>query len=154
MNLRTVLIVLACIFLAGIIIAAGADDPDQADKPATRPETSAVDDNIKRAIVGDDDIIRATLGQRLELTVEADVDDSVQAFGQTETVGPNLPAMFSVLLDEVGTHGVKLVGADKRVGRVVVTEPEGAEATPKEPAEPNDPRRSPPATSGGTAPGA
>lgn len=164
MKLRTVLIVLACVLLAVPIVLAGADDPDQASKPPDRPAASPTQElGVKRAIVADDDIIRARVGQRLQLTVEADAPDSVQAFGQTEAVAPESPAMFSILLDEAGTHGIVLTSTDERVGRVVVTEPEKAEATGKskartQPQEPkterSDPRRSPPEVSGGTQPGA
>lgn len=161
MSLRTVLIVLACILIAAPIIAAGADDPDQATKPAQRPAAPAAPDGVpevKRAIVADDDIIRARVGQRLELTVEARTVDSVQAFGQTEAVTPESPANFSIQLDEAGTHGIVLVSTDERIGRIVVTEPEkepaAPQARPKQPERKPEPRRSPPSVSGGTAPDA
>lgn len=134
MNLRTVLITLAVVLLVTSIIGASASDENQAVKPP-EPTTAErgrqfVADPTTRGTLPRDKVVRAKVGQLVELTVHSTLFDSVTVAGagETEAVAPGAPAEFSFVPDRVGSFPVSLESSGRSLGRVVVTA--GTESTP------------------------
>jgi hypothetical protein len=66
--------------------------------------------------------IRVEVGDQLALAVASRHTDQVEIpdLGELEDVFPDTPARFDLLLSEPGRHAVRLVTADRTVGRVEV----------------------------------
>jgi hypothetical protein len=66
-------------------------------------------------------LIRVKTGQRLVLLVGGPVGDdiSIPAFGLTETMTPQAPAHFDLIVDRAGRFPVRAFGADRVVGTIV-----------------------------------
>jgi len=81
--------------------------------------------NRKRLVV-----VPVARGDQLSLVVRSRRFDQVEipAFGLIEPVGPGIPARFDLLAREVGTYGVRLVGADRLAARIEVTPPQDGES--------------------------
>jgi hypothetical protein len=126
-NLRTVLLVLATVLLVTSVLGALAPRDDQARKPdrplrpapaAAAPDAPA--DGTARGVLPRDKVLRARVGQLVELTVTATAPDSATFDGLTDAVAPGSPATFSFVADAAGSYPVSLSISDDRVGRVVV----------------------------------
>ena len=59
----------------------------------------------------------------MRLEVAGDVLDSVELDGldRIEVIEPVTPALFEVLAERPGTYAIRLVAADRRIGRLVIT---------------------------------
>ena len=68
--------------------------------------------------------IRLRVGDTLELTVRGEVVDSVQLgdFG-VEAVDPEAPALFALRVETAGTHPIRLLDAERDLGRLLVAAP-------------------------------
>jgi hypothetical protein len=93
-----------------------APTPDPAAGSRRVVETLKADDGVRPATV------RARLGDVVELTVEGDLLDSVELEGlnEIEPLEPGSPARFEVLAEAEGRFGVRLIDADRRIGRIDV----------------------------------
>lgn len=78
--------------------------------------------------------VRIELGDQLRLAVAADALDEVEirALGETEAVDPVSPALFDLLPADPGTYPIRLVEADRVIGRIEVEAAAAKEPTPKE----------------------
>ena len=72
--------------------------------------------------------VRIRLGDQLELRVTSPRPDQVEIprLGELEDVDPDAPAHFDLLPFEVGSYPVRLVEADRTIGRVEVKPPQAA----------------------------
>jgi len=125
--LRRVAILLGVLLLLSAVLTALAPRRERADEnraptpargtPAREDVTAAV-----RATLPRDRIVRARVGDNIELTVNARQLDSatIEGFGLTDAAGPGAPAQFSFRADRAGTFPVMLALSDQRAGRVVV----------------------------------
>jgi hypothetical protein len=68
-------------------------------------------------------VVPVTLGDQLPLIVRSRKPDLVEipALGLLEPVNPNAPARFNVFADATGNYGIRLVNADRVVGRIEVS---------------------------------
>ncbi len=75
-------------------------------------------------------VVPVALGDQLSLTIASDRADLVEipAIGLIDSLGPNGPALFNVFASRVGSYGIRLVEADRLVGRIEVT---GGQKPPK-----------------------
>jgi len=67
-------------------------------------------------------IVRARPGDVVELTVEGDVLDGVELEGlnEIEPLEPGSPARFEILAEAEGRYAIRLLDADRRIGRIDV----------------------------------
>lgn len=70
---------------------------------------------------GAPEVVKVHPRQRLVLLVGGAVGDdiSIPAFGLTETMTPEAPARFDLIVDRRGKFAVRAFGADRVVGRIV-----------------------------------
>jgi len=126
--LRRVAILFAVLLMLSAALTALAprresDDDNRATTPP--PATTARDDVTAavRATLPRDRIVRARVGDNVELTVTAREPDSatIDALGLTDSAIPGAPAQFSFRADRAGTFPVMLTLSGRRAGRVVVS---------------------------------
>lgn len=120
--LRRVLIIFAVVFLVGTLLGGLAPREDQASKPDLPPVAATPADTV-RATLPRDEVVRAEVGDLVELTVTAEQVDSatIEDLGLTEALAPEAPAQFSFLADRPGSFPVTLTLTDDRAGRIVVS---------------------------------
>lgn len=124
--LRRVAILFAVLFVASAVVTIVAPRPDPADDPTprtspTRPGGADVTAAV-RATLPRDKVVRANVGDLVELTVTSAEPDSatLPAFGLTDASGPEEPARFSFLADRPGRFDVRLLLSGEAAGRIVV----------------------------------
>jgi hypothetical protein len=69
--------------------------------------------------------VRVEVGDQLRLTVRARHPDEVElaGLGELAYVDPYAPAVFDLRAFEPGSHAVRLLEADRVIGRVVIEDP-------------------------------
>jgi Rieske Fe-S protein len=124
---RRITILLAVILGGTVIVAIAAPREEPADDPTPRTiATTPTGADVRAVVRGTlprDKVVRAKVGELVELTVTSDVPESVaiEDFGLTEGVERGAPARFSFLADREGRFAVTLtLGETKTVGRIVV----------------------------------
>lgn len=97
---------------------AGDRSPDTATASATGADVTAA----VRGVLPRDRVVRARVGDDVELTVTARGPDSVTigGLGLTDAAIPGAPAQFSFRADRAGTFAVALTISGGRAGRIVV----------------------------------
>jgi hypothetical protein len=141
MAARRLLIVM--LVMLGISTLAAALVPPQQSREGegtteTSPETTPTDTvpeeprgRLFRAAINTSDdrveVIPLRTGDQLELAVRSRRRDQVElpAFGLIAAVGPDGPALFDVLAEKPGEYAIRLVEADRVVGRIEVRNPTG-----------------------------
>ena len=96
--------------------------PPVAPTPAAEPAQPRL---VERTLEADPDrpvVVRARVGDTVRLVVRGDILDSVEVegTGEIEQVEPDSPARFELLADERATHGIRLVDAGRRIGRLEI----------------------------------
>jgi len=116
------------LLLATFAAAMAPRAPVPAPPPSALPDRVADGDlgTVERRISVDDGpstAVRVKRGDILRLDVSGDVLDSVELDGldRVEVIEPVTPAMFEVLAERPGTYPIRLVAADRRIGRLVIT---------------------------------
>jgi hypothetical protein len=122
---RRVLLILASVLLLGAVVGAMGPRENQAVKPDLPAGRPAGTDRTVRGTLPREKVVRARVGDLVELTVVARAVDSatIEGFAQTEAVAPGAPARFSLLADRAGSFPVTLVLSGDRAGRIVVAAP-------------------------------
>lgn len=59
-------------------------------------------------------------GDLVELTVSGSERDAVMVLGRIDSIHPASPARFSLLAGEPGQHPIELLGAERRIGTLVI----------------------------------
>lgn len=133
--LRHIAILFAVLLALSAALTVIAPRPDRNDEnssarpvaptPAREDVTTAV-----RATLPRDRIVRARVGDNIELTVTARAPDSatIAGFGLTDATSPGAPAQFSFRADRAGRFPVTLTLGDQRAGRIVVSAPRSPSA--------------------------
>jgi hypothetical protein len=124
---RRVAVVFAALLALGVVVLIVVPRSEPADDPTPRtvPKGNDVRDAV-RGTLPRDKVVRAKVGELVDLTVTSRVPDSaaIDAFGLAEATDRDAPARFSFLADRQGSFDVTLqLGKEKTVGRVVVSEP-------------------------------
>jgi hypothetical protein len=133
MAARRLLIVM--LVLLGVSTLAAAlvppRSPREGSTTSTTTETEPVDtvprgEGKSARIEVDSDrisVVPVALGDQLSLTIASRRADLVEipAIGLIDSLGPNGPALFDVFASRVGSYGIRLVEADRLVGRIEVT---------------------------------
>jgi hypothetical protein len=132
-------LVIVMLVLLGIsTLAAALVDPPEAGEeedaqlqPPPRPDPRG---ELVRERIGADrrspTVIRIAVGDQLVLTVTSESADQVEipAIGELRFVGPLAPARFDLLAREEGSYAVRLVEADRMIGRIEATARRSPEA--------------------------
>jgi hypothetical protein len=134
MAARRLLIVM--LVLLGISILGGTLLPTQRARDRTTTATETTEEPIVRDTVPPGKLLRRTIevpapvqkaipvnvGDQLLLLVASKKHDEVEIpkLGLVDAVDPFAPARFDILAVEAGSFPIRLVAADRRVGRIVV----------------------------------
>ncbi|MGI8904174.1 MAG: hypothetical protein ACR2IP_11090 [Solirubrobacteraceae bacterium] len=124
--LRRFALLLAVLLVASAVLTAVAPRPDRADGvDSTLPVTPA-DEDVTTAVTATlprDRVLRAHVGDNIDLTVTAEQPDSatIAALGLTDASAPGAPAQFSFRASRAGSFPVTLTLSGEGAGRVVVS---------------------------------
>jgi len=148
---RLIMVMLLLLFVSSLAAALAPDRPD--DEESSTESTTIADEaprgkSIERTIRVDAKLpkeIEIEVGTQLALTVTADEPDQVeiQGLGELEDVDADGPARFNLLPLRAGSHPIRLVETNERIGSIEVREPKpdaseedpSAEPPPPEPSE-------------------
>jgi hypothetical protein len=94
--------------------------------PSALPDDAGLASTIERRIPageGASTAVRVKRGEILRLEVAGDMLDSVSLDGldRIEVIEPVTPAIFDLLAERPGTYPIRLVEANRRIGRLVIT---------------------------------
>jgi hypothetical protein len=98
-------------------------------EPAIPPDTVPEGRRLKPVVIEVDKakrtVVPVELGDQLPLIVRSPKPDLVEipALGLLEPVNSNAPARFDVFADTTGDYGIRLVDANRIIGRIEVTAP-------------------------------
>jgi len=117
--LFVVLLVLSAVLTA---IAPPRADEGRATSAATGTTARTDVTSAVRGTLPHDRIVRARVGDDIELTVAAPGPDSatIDGFGLTDAAAPGAPAQFSFRADRAGRFAVRLTLSGRPAGLVVV----------------------------------
>jgi len=125
MLLRRLLLLVAVLFLVGAIASAIAPRPEPEPIPSTPPSgpPAALGATRVAGTLPADDVVRAVVGDVVDLTVTADVEDTVEItdLGLDAPVDAQDPARFEFVADQPGRFAVTLQSAGTRLGTLEVT---------------------------------
>ena len=115
------------VLAAALVPPPPVNDQEREETTVTEPPTAAdargelVTAKIDAGAV-EQKTIRARVGDQLALTVRAREADQVEIpeLGELEFAAPLAPARFDILTWEEATYAVRLVDADRVIGRIVV----------------------------------
>ena len=118
----------AILFAVLIVLTAVAPrrDPNPESGPTTPAPATPAREDVTAAVrktLPRDRVVRARVGDNIELTVTAREPDSatIDALGLTDSAIPGAPAQFSFRANRAGTFPVMLTLSGRRAGRVVVS---------------------------------
>lgn len=119
----TVLLVVLIVLGAGLAALGQRPDQDDEDRSPGTPSRESVTEAV-RGTLPRDRVVRARVGDSVELTVSAREPDSatIDGLGLTDAAFPGAPARFSFRADEVGRFPVTLTLSGRRAGLVVVSD--------------------------------
>jgi hypothetical protein len=123
------LLLFAAVLLLLATLAAGVaprrplPPPPTSTIPADPGEPRTVERRISADASGGT-TVRVERGEILKLEVSGRVLDSVllEGLDRMDAIEPLTPAMFDVLAEHPGTYPIRLVAADRRIGRLVITQ--------------------------------
>jgi len=126
--LRRVAILFAVLLVLSVALTAVAPrrDPNPESRRASPPAITPAREDVTAAVrktLPRDRVVRARVGDNIELTVTAREPDSatIDALGLTDSAIPGAPAQFSFRANRAGTFPVMLTLSGRRAGRVVVS---------------------------------
>jgi hypothetical protein len=125
MPLRRVLVALLLVIVVMSFAASLSShnlESNAPSQPSSRGQGALV--QTVTATLPDDRVVRAAVGDRIELDVEAEATDQVQVAGYDllEVVDPLAPAHFDFIADHAGRFRVTLLSSGKALGRLEVVE--------------------------------
>jgi hypothetical protein len=116
------LLLLAAVLMLLTALAAGlAPQPDDGDPPPS-PPPSRTPDVVEESISAeqDDQSVPARVGDLIRLEVTGDLIDQVQIerLDRIDPIEPTTPARFEIIPETAGVYPIRLVDADRRIGRL------------------------------------
>jgi hypothetical protein len=125
---RRLLLFAAVLLLLATLAAALAPRPPLADAPPSALPAPAGESGTIEHTISADPGAKTTItlrkGDILQLEVSGDMLDSVQLVGldRIDGVEPLTPARFQVLAERPGVYPIRLLEADRRIGKLEITE--------------------------------
>jgi hypothetical protein len=123
---RMLLFAAVLLLLATLAAGIAPRPPLPPPPPSSLPADPRTDGTVER-VISADGARRASIsvrrGEILRLQVSGKLLDSVLLDGldQMEAVEPLTPARFELLAERAGTYPIRLVEADRQIGRIVIT---------------------------------
>ena len=120
---RRLLIPVAVLFLVLLLGSIGANQATRDDLATTPgPPPTARTVGTVEATMPSAKEVRARVGDLVTLTVESDEPGGVEipAFGESEPVAPQAPAVFDVMPTEAGRYRVQSAETGAEIGELVV----------------------------------
>ena len=113
---RRFLVVVAAALAVLLVASSLVPDPDQAPKPAPAPPAPVTD--VSEGSLPRDRVVRAEVGELVQLTVTATQPTGVEIpeLGELGTAAPDAPARFTVLADRPGRFEVRYLGTGRLAG--------------------------------------
>ena len=121
--LFTAVLLLLATLAAGVAPQRPLPPPPASTIPADPGEPRTVERRISADASGGT-TVRVDRGEILELEVSGRVLDSVllEGLDRMDAIEPRTPARYNVLAEHPGTYPIRLVAADRRIGRLVITQ--------------------------------
>jgi hypothetical protein len=121
MLVRRLLLLAAVLLLLAAVAAGIAPEPETTEAPVTPPAARSVE--VVEGLLSaaeDDQSVRARVGDLIRFEVTGDVLDSVEVerLERIDAIAPGTPARFEILADAAGVYPIRLVEADRRIGRL------------------------------------
>lgn len=119
------LLLLAAVLMLLTALAAGLapqpEDTPTSSAPRPGPTPTTVPDSISAD--GTDQTVKARVGDLIQLEVTGDVLDQVQIerLDRFDPIEPTTPARFEVIPETAGVYPIRLVEADRRIGRLEIS---------------------------------
>ena len=121
MLVRRLLLLAAVLLLLAAVAAGIAPEPETDEVPVTPPAARSVAVVEKQLSAAEDDqSIRARVGDMIRFEVTGDVLDSVEVerLERIDGIAPGTSARFEIIADAAGVYPIRLVEADRRIGRL------------------------------------
>jgi len=121
---RRLLLLAAVLMLLAALAAGIAPNPAPMAPPPTTGAPRAgtvVEANLSAEPgAGEDQSVKARVGDVIELEVSGDLLDTIQIerLDRLDAVEPTTPARFNLIAEEAGVYPIRLVEADRRIGRL------------------------------------
>jgi hypothetical protein len=119
------LLLLAAVLMLLTALAAGlAPQQDDATTPsAPRPGPTPTTVPGAMSAEATDQTLEARVGDLIQLEVDGDVLDEVhiERLDRYDPIEPTTPARFEVIPETAGVYPIRLVEADRRIGRLEIT---------------------------------
>jgi hypothetical protein len=118
------LLLLAAVLMLLTALATGlAPEPESEPLPAA-PAPSRTPDTVEESLSADlaDQSVQARVGDLVRLEVSGDVLDAVEIeqLDRIDAIEPTTPARFEVIPEQEGVFPIRLIEADRRIGRLDV----------------------------------
>jgi hypothetical protein len=96
----------------------------EAPAAAPAPEEDVIEETLSAAAGASPVRVRARPGQTVKLEVQGQIFDEVVLTGldRVEAIAPEAPARFEMYMDQPGRFEIRLLGADRRLGELLVRE--------------------------------
>jgi hypothetical protein len=118
------LLLLAAVLLLLTALAAGlAPDPEGEPLPPPRATGTVETVDASMDAGATDQSVRASVGDLIRLEVAGDVLDAVEIeqLDRIDAIEPVTPARFEVIAEQAGVFPVRLIEADRRIGRLDIS---------------------------------
>jgi hypothetical protein len=115
------LLLLAAVLMLLTVLAAGlAPEPDTELPPPARTTAEVETVEATMDAGATDQSVRARVGDLIQLEVDGDVLDQVEIeqLDRIDAIEPLTPARFEVIAEQAGVFPVRLIEADRRIGRL------------------------------------
>jgi hypothetical protein len=116
------LLLLAAVLMLLTALAAGLAPQPDSDDPPSAPPAAQSPEIVERSISAseDDQRVEATVGDLIRLEVTGELIDEVQIerLDRIDPIEPATPARFEVIPETAGVYPIRLIDADRRIGRL------------------------------------
>lgn len=120
---RLLLLAAALMLLAALAVGIAPEPggPDPAPAPATARGADVVEEELSAAAT--DQTITARVGDLVRFQVAGDTIDQVEIerLDRIDPIEPTTPARFEVIPAAAGVYPIRLIDADRRIGRLDVS---------------------------------
>jgi hypothetical protein len=119
------LLLLAAVLMLLTALAAGLAPQDDGPEPPAAPRAAQTPEIVEASLTTTraDQSVEARVGDLIRLEVAGDVLDQVQIerLDRIDAVEPTTPARFEVIPATAGVYPIRLIEADRRIGRLQIS---------------------------------
>ena len=120
---RRLLLLAAALLLLAALATGLAPQRETADPPTAGPARSVAIVEERISASEDDQSVSARVGDLIQLEVSGDVLDAVQIerLDRIDAIDPTTPARFELFAETAGVYPIRLIEADRRIGRLDIS---------------------------------